>query len=121
MRAEFGVVERADEVPARVEICSVAWRLDAIDATLSHSHRPQQTGKVDAGGLQKSVKRFDSNYMLVKRDPVAYANVWWAQRIAPALGSRRKIWVLLAEGRVDTSACSKLPRNFVVNRVEIIQ
>ena len=59
--------------------------------------------------------------MLVKRDPVAYANVWWAQRIAPALGSRRKIWVLLAEGRVDTSACSKLPRNFVVNRVEINQ
>ena len=31
---------------------------------------------VDAGGLQKSVKRFDSNYMLVKRDPIAYANVW---------------------------------------------
>ena len=80
--------------------------------------KPQQTGKVDAGGLQKSVKRFDSNYMLVKRDPVAYANVWWAQRIAPALGSRRKIWVLLAEGRVDTSACSKLPRNFVVKPLE---
>ena len=86
--------------------------------TASDSHRPQQTGKVDAGGLQKSVKRFDSNYMLVKRDPVAYANVWWAQRIAPALGSRRKIWVLLAEGRVDTSACSKLPRNFVVKPLE---
>lgn len=80
--------------------------------------KPQQTGKVDAGGLQKSVKRFDSNYMLVKRDPIAYANVWWAQRIAPALGSRRKIWVLLAEGRVDTSACAKLPRNFVVKPLE---
>ena len=93
----------------------------SVTASDSDSHRPQQTGKVDAGGLQKSVKRFDSNYMLVKRDPVAYANVWWAQRIAPALGSRRKIWVLLAEGRVDTSACSKLPRNFVVNWVEVNQ
>ena len=59
-------------------------RRDVVSVTASDSHRPQQTGKVDAGGLQKSVKRFDSNYMLVKRDPVAYANVWWAQRIAPA-------------------------------------
>ena len=93
-------------------------RRDVVSVTASDSHRPQQKGKVDAGGLQKSVKRFDSNYMLVKRDPIAYANVWWAQRIAPALGSRRKIWVLLAEGRVDTSACSKLPRNFVVKPLE---
>lgn len=76
------------------------------------------TGQTNTAGLQKSVKKFDANYMLVKRDPVAYANIWWAQRIAPALGSRRKIWVLLAEGRVDTSACTKLPKNFVVKPLE---
>ena len=56
--------------------------------------------------------------MLVKRDPIAYANVWWAQRIAPALGSRRKIWVLLAEGRVDTSACSKAAAEFCGETLE---
>ena len=89
-----------------------------VSVTASDSHRPQQKGKVDAGGLQKSVKRFDSNYMLVKRDPVSYANIEWARRVAPAFGSKRKIWVLLAEGRVDTSQCAKLPKNFVVKPLE---
>ena len=56
--------------------------------------------------------------MLVKRDPVSYANIEWARRVAPAFGSKRKIWVLLAEGRVDTSQCAKLPKNFVVKPLE---
>ncbi|EGB06445.1 hypothetical protein AURANDRAFT_65647 [Aureococcus anophagefferens] len=73
---------------------------------------------VDDEAARKNVRRFDKNYMLVKRDPVSYANVEWARRVAPAFGSKRKIWVLLAEGRVDTSGCAKLPKNFVVKPLE---
>ncbi|KAH8050741.1 DUF1995-containing protein [Aureococcus anophagefferens] len=49
---------------------------------------------VDDEAARKNVRRFDKNYML------------------------RKIWVLLAEGRVDTSGCAKLPKNFVVKPLE---
>ena len=73
---------------------------------------------VDEESQRKNVRRFDKNYMLVKREPIGYANIEWARRIAPAFGNRRKIWVLLAEGRVDTSACSKLPKNMVVKPLE---
>ena len=73
---------------------------------------------VEDEGARKNVRRFDKNYMLVKRDPVSYANIEWARRVAPAFGSKRKIWVLLAEGRVDTSQCAKLPKNFVVKPLE---
>ena len=76
------------------------------------------SGQSNDAGLQKSVKRFDGNYMLVKRDPIAYANIEWARRIAPAFGARSTVWVLLAEGRVDTAACSKLPKNFVVRPLD---
>lgn len=73
---------------------------------------------VEDEAARKNVRRFDKNYMLVKRDPVSYANIEWARRVAPAFGSKRKIWVLLAEGRVDTSQCAKLPKNFVVKPLE---
>ena len=75
--------ERALEVPARVEIAS----LDGVEA-LRHrrDNSPIHTGPNKRARPTPTFQKGQAlrlNYMLVKRDPIAYANVWWAQRIAP--------------------------------------
>ena len=87
--------------------------LHAIDATPARWRGDAGSSPLDGASTAASSPRND----LVKNCRV-HPTHWLISTQAPALGSRRKIWVLLAEGRVDTSACSKLPRNFVVKPLE---
>ena len=54
-----------------------------------------QGGK-DLDGKSTQATTRDGKYMLIKRSPLGYANLYWAKRLLPAFGLGTTVWVVQA-------------------------